>query len=206
MAGAAGRFAAPGAGAPLEAGATVRVAWDLPGEQGRGREFDEMELVLSLDGGRTFPVRVTRDLDPSARSLFFRVPALPAAHVRLALRVGESEEPGNETILLVSEEFTIEAGPGVPLEATFVERGEWRLREALDGKEAGRIPAPPSLGGAAPALTSARELPDAAAPRREPALDPACHRSVPDFEAIPLPTLQGWVTPEPARPETPKRE
>lgn len=165
-----------------------------------------MELILSLDGGRSFPIRVTRDLDPRTSALAWRVPALPTGHARLALRAGEGEEPNNETILLVSEGFSIEADPGLPLEATFVERGEWRLREALDGKEAGRIPAPPALGDGAPALTTGRELPAAAAPRREPALGPACHRSVPDLEAIPLPTLRSWVTPEPARPQTPKRE
>jgi hypothetical protein len=189
---------------PAQAGTTVPVAWSFAADAAPG--FGEMELILSLDGGRSFPIRVTRDLDPRTFALAWRVPALPTGQARLALRAGDGEEPDNETILLVSEGFSIEADPGLPLEATFVERGEWRLREALDGKDAARIPAPPSLGDGAPAMTTARELPASAAPRREPLPAPACHRSAPDFEAIPLPALGSRVTPEPARPQAPKRE
>lgn len=187
-AGAADRFAAPIGGAPLEPGATVRVAWDMPGERGRG--FEEMELVLSLDGGRTFPVRVTRDLDPSTRSLSFRVPALPSAHARLALRAGASEEPGAEKILLVSNEFVIEADPASPLEPTASVRGEWRTREALDRGAAAAPPDARAFGTAEPALHAAPELPTAAAPRPRPAAQGTFPRCASTFESTPAASVR----------------
>jgi hypothetical protein len=203
-AGDAPAFSSPRPAAVLEAGTSVTVAWSVAAAA--VPPTGEMELLLSLDGGRSFPVRLTRDLDPRTSALLWRVPELPTGHARLALRSGEGEEPEAEEIRLVSDEFAIASGTERPLETALFARGEWRLREALDGKEAGRIPAPPAVGDGAPAMTSARELPAAAAPRREPARDSACHRSDPDFETIPLPNVRGSVTPEPVRPETPKRE
>jgi hypothetical protein len=180
-AGATGRFTAPGSGGPFDSGATVRVAWDLPG--GSAEAFDEMELVLSLDGGRTFPIRVTRDLGPSARSLFFRVPALPTTRARLALRAGGGEEPGAEEILLVSDEFVIEADPASPLEPTAPVRGEWRTREAID-RGAARAPTDPhTFGASEPALQAARELPTAVAPRPRPAARSAVTRCASTLES-----------------------
>jgi hypothetical protein len=180
---AAGRFAAPGAGTPLEAGATARVAWDLPGWHGRG--FGEMELVLSLDGGRTFPVRVTRDLDPSVRCLFFRVPALPTAHARLGLRAGDGAEPDAEEIVLVSDDFVIEADPASPLEPLASVRGEWRTREALESGAA-RAPADPrTVAAAEPVLDPARETPTAAAPQPRPPAHGAAPRDASTFEFTP---------------------
>ncbi len=201
-AGDAPAFSSPGAAAILEAGTTVTVAWSAAAVPRIG----EMELLLSLDGGRSFPVRLTRDLDPRTSAVPWRVPALPTEHARLALRSGEGEEPEAEEIHLVSGEFAIASDTGRPLETAVFAGGEWRLREALDGDESGRTPAPPAVGDAARAMTPARELPAAAAPRREAARDPACHRTVADSEAIPLPTLQHSLTSEPVRPEAPKRE
>jgi len=64
---AAGRLAAPAPGAVLEAGATLQIDWSIPGAEAPG--IEEIELLLSLDGGRTFPIRVTRNLDPRTRGL-----------------------------------------------------------------------------------------------------------------------------------------
>lgn len=179
----AAQFVAPRAGITLEAGATVQVLWEPSTGETR---WNEMELVLSLDGGRTFPVRVTRDLDPSARSRFFRVPALPAAHARLALRAGDGEEPGAEEILLVSDEFVIEADPALPLEPTVSVRGEWRTREALDSGGAGAPADPRTFGASAPALHPAQELPTAAAPRPRPLADDSALRCAETFECAPV--------------------
>ena len=137
------RFLEPSGGGRLEPGSIVRVSWTLGGAA--ERDFDEMELVLSLDGGRTFPLRVTRDVSTAAESLLWRVPRLPSAHARLALRTGSGERKETETIRIVGGEFTILAGTGDPLEEIRRVRGEWRTREA-----SGAVNDPPerSLSGA----------------------------------------------------------
>jgi hypothetical protein len=176
-------FSRPAAGAVLPAGAFEAPAWSLAARQARG--FDEMELVLSLDGGRTFPVRVTRDLDPATRWLAWRVPALPTAHARLALRAGDDGEPGAEEVLLVSEEFAIEADSAEPLEPIASVRGEWRTREALDGGHAGAPPDPRTLGGSVPFLLQAHDPPTAAAPRARPLAEASGARRAAVFESAP---------------------
>jgi len=95
--------------------------------------FEESELVLSLDGGRTFPVRVTGDFDPATRRVFWRVPALPTDRARLAVRAGADEEPAQETLLLVSPPFVIsDSAPDSAPEELFAVGTEWRTQEALE--------------------------------------------------------------------------
>ena len=118
----------PVRGARLQPGAIVRVSWTLGAST--QQEFDEMELVLSLDGGRSFPLRVTRELSPAEDSVLWRVPRLPSEHARIALRAGRGEKKESETIRTASAEFTILAGADDPLEQLCRVRGEWRTREA----------------------------------------------------------------------------
>ena len=108
----------------------VSVSWTA-GVVGRA-DGDEMELVLSLDGGRSFPLRVTRTLSPDALSFAWRVPALPTERARLALRSGRQGDEDSETIRIVSGEFAIGADTHVALEEVFRTGGEWRTREALE--------------------------------------------------------------------------
>lgn len=137
----AGGFVEPAAGGRFEPGSIVRVAWSL----GAAPEFDEMELVLSLDGGQSFPLRVTGDVSVAAKSLLWRVPRLPTLHARLALRTGEGERRETETVRLIGEEFTILDGTGDPPEELRRVRGEWRTREAAGG--ANDLPEPSFSGG-----------------------------------------------------------
>jgi hypothetical protein len=162
LAGAESRFLYPEPGATLDAERSVRIAWSLDTSAPLG---SEMELVLSLDGGRTFPVRITGDLDPQTRDLLLTVPALPAASARFALRAGDRGEPGDEEILLVSEGFSIAADPQQPLEPALFVRGEWRTRETLSGRE---VPAPPDPGafGAGSSTVHAASTPVPAGPPR----------------------------------------
>ena len=118
----------PVRGARLHPGAIVRVSWTL-GASAR-REFDEMELVLSLDGGRSFTLRVTREVSPAEDAVLWRVPRLPSKHARIALRAGRGEKKESETIRTVSAEFTILADADDPLEQLCRVHGEWRTREA----------------------------------------------------------------------------
>ena len=150
----------------LAAGSSVLVTWSLG--PGHDSSFDEMELILSLDGGRTFPVRVTRDLGPETRSLTWRVPALPTRHARLALRTGAGGESAGETIRLVSEEFAIESDGASPLEPTVAVGGEWRTREALEAGETEAPRHPQELNGEDAVFRATPDLPDAAAPRPWP--------------------------------------
>ncbi len=92
-----------------------------------------MELVLSLDDGASFPIRVTGRIDTAARSGTWRVPAVRSRHARIALRGGEDEKTVSEALLLVSDPFTIE-GPDSSGPEEFYPVGEGiRTREALEG-------------------------------------------------------------------------
>jgi len=145
---------------PLRAGAWVEFTWDaidLP-------TVDEMELVLSLDGGRTYPLRVTGRLDPATRTIAWRVPALPASRARIALRVGAGEADEEESIVSVGDEFAIVAEDRAALEELFLVRGEWRTREAApargaDCREPGLAGAPSEELRSAPAATPLVEPP-----------------------------------------------
>jgi len=124
------RFLEPEPGGRLEAGAMVSVSWTAG--LGERADVDEMELVLSLDAGRSFPLRVTRRLSPDARSFVWRVPSLPTDRARLALRSGRQDDEESETIRILSGEFAIVAGGDVSLEEVFRFAGEWWTREALE--------------------------------------------------------------------------
>ncbi len=147
-------FHAPAKSSRLEPGASARVRWDPSREESQA---DEMELVLSLDGGATFPIRVTGALSVETSEWTWRVPTLPTLHARLALRMGEKENSRTEQIAFVSEEFEIVAREGAPLERVFPIGGEWRTKDALDGRRAAAAipasldpePVPASLESAA---------------------------------------------------------
>ena len=81
---AAPRLLAPRAGAELRAGSLAAVAWENP-----PAGVEEWEAFLSLDGGRTYPLRITPHLDLGVRRFTFRVPPLPTRQARLLLRFGD---------------------------------------------------------------------------------------------------------------------
>lgn len=88
------RLVSPVEGDELTAGSAVTIEWeelDLP------EHTVEWEAFLSLDGGRTWPLRVTPHLDISIRRFTFRVPDLPTSEARIMLRFGdERREVGME--------------------------------------------------------------------------------------------------------------
>lgn len=82
------RLLAPADGAELTAGSLAAIEWvglDLPARA------HEWEAFLSVDGGRTWPLRVTPHLDLSIRRFSFRVPGFPTKDARLLLRFGDEE-------------------------------------------------------------------------------------------------------------------
>lgn len=160
------RFFQPSRGSRLEAGSTFEVSWAVDSDS----SFEEMELVLSLDGGRTFPLRVTADISPESSRISWRVPILPAREARLALRAGSDDEPGEETIRLVSDVFEIATLPGLDLEEIFRVRGEWRTREAR-GSSRGGLADQGLVGDAGPCVEPAG-TPETAGMPPEPASAP----------------------------------
>jgi hypothetical protein len=106
-----------------------------------------MELLLSLDGGATFSLRLSAELDPLQRSFAWRVPELPAAQARVALR---AEVAGREVLVAESADFVIEASPEStgPHEAVRREAGElWSVDAVAVPGETPQLP--PTLGAGA---------------------------------------------------------
>jgi len=77
----------PRAGETLRAGELARLAWRL--NEASLPEFREWEVFLSLDGGRTHPIRLTPHLGASRREFDFLVPSTPTDDARLLLRFGD---------------------------------------------------------------------------------------------------------------------
>jgi len=98
-------LASPPAG--IRAGDVLELSWsELPAG------IDECEILLSLDDGRTWPVRVSPELERAERRYRWRVPNLPSPTARLRLRLGGAR---GERLAPVSAAFRIEgsaaAGP-----------------------------------------------------------------------------------------------
>ena len=80
---AAPRSALADPGAEIQAGQIVELSW---GELPAGVE--EMEILLSLDDGQHYSIRVSPELDAHERHYRWRVPNLPAGRARLRMRLG----------------------------------------------------------------------------------------------------------------------
>ena len=103
------RVTAPAAGTELSPGALVTLAWETLGDALDGRRFQEWEAFLSLDGGRTWPLRLTPHLDIGIRRFTFQVPAFPSRDARLLLRFGDERV---EVEVDVPGSFSIARGSG----------------------------------------------------------------------------------------------
>jgi len=79
----------PTAGQVLYPGQNVRVEWrsSIPNAT-RYPTWCETELWLSLDGGRTFTVRLTPSMDPNTRFFYWTVPNTPTNSALLDIRFG----------------------------------------------------------------------------------------------------------------------
>jgi hypothetical protein len=89
-------------GRSLEAGTVVEVSFS-----GVPENAEEVELLLSLDGGRRVAVRLTEQLSPGGRSYSWRVPNISARRASLVLRMGiegrEIEGPPSEPFEIVPD-------------------------------------------------------------------------------------------------------
>jgi hypothetical protein len=84
------RVLSPSPGAELVQGSLVSVTWEAP--EGLPEPIVEWEAFLSLDDGRTYPLRITPHLDISIRRFSCRVPDFPTRRARLLLRFGDERE------------------------------------------------------------------------------------------------------------------
>ena len=118
----------PGAGESLAPGSIVEVRWaslcglDSPSALGH---LDEAELVLSLDGGATFPVRVSQELSPCDTRFLWRVPVLATGRARLGIRMGREGIGATETIAVISAEFRILPDLDGRVQALYRRAAEW---------------------------------------------------------------------------------
>lgn len=101
------RVVEPAPGTELTAGAMASVEWEALKGGLDGRRIHEWEAFLSLDGGRTWPLRLSPHLDIGIRRFTFRVPAFPSRDARLLLRFGDERK---ETEVEVPGSFTIAVG------------------------------------------------------------------------------------------------
>ena len=104
------RLLAPDSGAVLEAGGTAELAWEPLASFANIEDVEEWEAFLSLDGGATYPFRLTPHLDQDVRRFRWRIPAVPSADARLLFRFGDERR---ETAVALPQRFVIR-GPEVP--------------------------------------------------------------------------------------------
>lgn len=83
------RLVEPAAHVEVLAGSTVSIAWEA-GNIPAG--IEEWEAFVSIDGGKTYPVRITPHLDAGIHRFNWIVPSLPGADLSILLRFGDERE------------------------------------------------------------------------------------------------------------------
>ncbi len=153
-------FSSPRPGESFRAGDEVEIRWT-----GVPSGAEEMELLLSLDGGRRVALRLTSEIAAAERSFLWTIPNLGSSEASLVLRVGAE---GRETIVGASPAFTIVADPSLGFETLALHSGElWLAREsapsdplplaAMSSRESGWTVSEPAATAAA--LSSSNLLP-----------------------------------------------
>jgi len=170
--------------AELRAGEALEIRWEVAPDY-----IEELELLLSIDDGRHFTLRISPELDPGTRHFRWRVPNLGTDHARIAMRVGRerrtpdmSDGPTgpdagggslgarhtssrhDETRLVPSASFRIVVNPALP-PARFALREGWTW---IGGEYEPAATASAALRRPAPDLVAARESETAGPPPRAP--------------------------------------
>ncbi len=104
-------------GPGVRAGDDVEIRWS-PAD-GRVEEF---ELLLSLDGGRSWHVRVSPSVPPDRMSYRWRVPNLPSADARIRIRM---RVDGREVEGEAGPRFAIAGDVTKPLARAVFSEGAW---------------------------------------------------------------------------------
>ena len=159
----------PAAGESLAPGSVVEVRWGSL--CAAGMKADEAELVLSLDGGATFPIRVSHEISPCATSYLWRVPVLATGRARLGVRVGHEGFGDTERIALVGGEFRILSDLDGRVQQLYRRVAEWWTPEpaVLTAQDLLDRTMSPDRGH----LSRSEDSADAAAPPETPVFGPA---------------------------------
>lgn len=78
----------PKAGEAFSPGQKVKIVWKVDLSPKINLSWCEQEIFLSIDGGKTFPYRITPELSPSLRDYVWTVPNLPTDKAVLDIRFG----------------------------------------------------------------------------------------------------------------------
>ena len=103
------RLISPTAGQVLYPGEQVRVQWEPTFPDMKNLHLCEMEIVLSLDGGRTFSVWITTGINPNSRYYDWTVPNTPTTAAVLDIRFGcelyypESHSPQPASTFVIAQ-------------------------------------------------------------------------------------------------------
>lgn len=172
------QFSQPEQEITLRGGETVEIRWS-----GIPREAEEIELLLSVDGGRRFSLRLTEELDAHSHSFLWRVPNLIAEKASLAIRIGVG---GREITSAHGPVFRLSPDPSLPKVPLRWRSGEiWLDSDDGDDDASGRrslpvsdLSADPEAMTALPDDAGALDLPRSSYPPPEPAAHKAPDRSL----------------------------
>ncbi len=126
------RLLSPVTGESWEPGELARIEWATEGAI--DGDLSEWEAFLSLDGGKTYPIRLTPHLDLALRGFSFEVPDVPSRDARLLLRFGDEQ---TERIFEAPIRFEIGMGSGQPLAADLLSEPLARTLELGEPARAG---------------------------------------------------------------------
>ena len=99
------------------AGETVELRWTLPGPG-----IDELEILLSMDGGRRFPLRVSPEIDARTGRYLWHVPRGLSGQARLRVRYNLQ---GQETFGEPTAAFAILSVAAREAPEAAVHEGDW---------------------------------------------------------------------------------
>ena len=139
----------------VHAGDTIDLAWTRP-----AGEVEEFEVVLSVDGGARYTIRVTPELARYREHFTWKVPAIDAAHARLSVRYGEERD---EQLGAPTPEFAIvrarEAGTAPEVRSAWVTNATQQPLDWWDEADAAPLaPTGPALSGDATLVARHRHI------------------------------------------------
>jgi hypothetical protein len=184
------------AGNVVFAGDLVELTFVFPA----GVRPDEWEAFLSLDGGESYPVRLTEERTPESTRLTARIPNLPTKAARILVRAGGEDEEGDrfEMDLAVSDCFQIAASAGrldrlpwpdagrLPRRGNLVQI-EWIVEDSAVPEPPLAKPLPDGLSERGTAVGALfRSVLEAAIPRSDEVIGPGLSRLVSAVQRVRL--------------------
>ncbi len=173
----------PAAGATWRALSPRTVQWNVAGTIGNGVNCQSVDILLSLDGGQTFPITLAQGTpnDGQEQVIIPNLSGLPASAARIMVRAADNIffniSPGSFTLLPGSEGVLLESVSALPVDDTLMngngngkaEPGElavqvgWRLANAGATAATGATATLTSLTPTASVVASSVEYPALAA-------------------------------------------